>query len=261
MKRLLVLLAFVPFIGNAQLLTSGKNIIKTNLSSIVMKNYHFTYERAILRNLSVSLSYRTMPTSSVPLNNAIEKYINNNISESQGNVKVADFKMGGYAITPEVRLYLGLGRLKGFYVSGYYRMSKFDVSVPVSYTTTYSANTFSKSTVVSGTVKGNAGGLMIGIQKNLAKFLVLDFWLIGGHYGSSKGDLTATVTESFPGSLSSELSSAKQVLEKTETKPFEFEYTTNPSGATTATKGTINGKSTGPWAGIRGAGICIGVRF
>jgi hypothetical protein len=251
MKRLIVLLTMLPFAGQAQLLLGGKNIIKTNLSSIALKNYHITYERSILKRLSVSLSYRTMGETAVPLDNYVEKWLDN------PDVNVGQFKIKGNAITPEVRLYLGSGRMKGFYISGYYRLSNFDVSVPISYQTTFGTNTFKKSTVVSGTIKGNAGGLMIGIQKNIAKFIVLDFWILGGHYGSSTGDMNATITESYPGSLSTEQDAAINELKQTKTRPFEFTYSKTGVSPT----GAINAKSTGPWAGLRAAGICIGVRF
>ncbi len=253
MKRLLVLLAFLPLMGKAQLLLGGKNIIKTNLSSLVLKNYHFTYERALTKHVSLSLSYRTMGDTKVPIQSTVEKYLDD------PNVNVGEFVMSGHAITPEVRLYLGRGRLKGFYIAGYYRSSQFDLSVPVSYSTTFGANTYKKSTVVSGNIKGNAGGLMIGVQKNIAKFLVLDFWILGGHYGSSNGDMTATITESYPGSLSTEQDAAINELKRINTKPFEFEYSKTVN--TPPSSGTINAKSTGPWAGVRAAGICLGVRF
>jgi hypothetical protein len=251
MKRLFVLLALLPFASNAQLLLGGKNIIKTNLSSLVANNYHFTYERHIFKPLSVSLSYRFMPSTKVPLQSYVEKFLDN------PNVNVGGFTMSGNAITPEVRLYLGIGRMKGFYISGYYRMSNFDLSVPISYKTTFSANTYTKSTTVGGTIKGNAGGLMIGIQKNIAKILVLDFWIIGGHYGSSTGDLSASITESYAGSLSTEQDAAINELKRTTTTPFEFTY----SKTGTSPSGTIKAASTGPWAGIRGAGLCLGIRF
>lgn len=254
MKRLIVLLAMLPFAANAQLLLGGKNIIKTNLSSIALKNYHFTYERAILKKLSLSISYRTMGDTKVPIASTVEKYFDD------PNLHVDQFVMSGNAITPELRLYLGRGRMKGFYIAGYYRASKFDVSVPVSYTYTYpnpTPQTYTKSTTVTGTIKGNAGGLMIGIQKNIAKFLVLDFWILGGHYGSSTGDLKASITESYPGSLQTEQDAAINELKRVNTKPFEFTY----SKTGTSPSGTINAASTGPWAGIRALGICLGVRF
>ena len=251
MKRLIVLLAMLPFAGQAQLLLGGKNIVKANLSSLALKNYHLTYERAILKRLSVSLSYRTMAETDVPIASTVEKWLDN------PDINVGQFKIKGSAITPEVRVYLGRGRMKGFYISGYYRASTFDLSVPVSYQTTFGTNNFKKSTVVSGTIKGNAAGLMIGVQKNIAKFLVLDFWILGGHYGSSTGDMNATITESYTGSLSAEQDAAINELKQTETRPFEFTY----SKTGTSPTGTINAKSTGPWAGVRALGICLGVRF
>ncbi|MBC7652082.1 MAG: DUF3575 domain-containing protein, partial [Deinococcales bacterium] len=45
MKKVLYLLAFLPLVTQAQSLLNGKNIIKTNLSSLALRNYNISYER------------------------------------------------------------------------------------------------------------------------------------------------------------------------------------------------------------------------
>ena len=56
-----------------------------------------------------------MPKSTVPFKEKLEEFINNN------DVKVNDFQMGNFAITPELRLYLSKGKMKGFYIAPYAR--------------------------------------------------------------------------------------------------------------------------------------------
>ena len=51
MKRFLLSAILLPIIGMAQekqaTATVPKNILRVNLSSLVLKNYHVTYERAL----------------------------------------------------------------------------------------------------------------------------------------------------------------------------------------------------------------------
>ena len=51
MKKLLVIIAFVPVFANSQKLIGGKNIIKTNLTGDAIGNYNLTYERSILKKM------------------------------------------------------------------------------------------------------------------------------------------------------------------------------------------------------------------
>jgi hypothetical protein len=45
---------------------------------MALKNYHFTFERHIFKNISFSLSYRTMPKTSIPFQDLIREQMGSN---------------------------------------------------------------------------------------------------------------------------------------------------------------------------------------
>jgi len=238
MKKIIFLLLCLPMFAGAQSLIGGKNILRWNLGSLALKNYHFTYERSLTKRLSLSVSYRTMPKGAVPFQSQLEKAINSS------DVNFSNFQIGNTAWTIEGRLYLGLGRMKGFYLAPYLRFADFDLSAPVKYT----SGTASKEANFVGNVKSTSPGLMIGWQFQLVGKLVMDIQLIGGHYGHSNGDLN------FIAPLNAQEQTAlQQSINNIKSDPFKFTSTVTANGAQI--------KTDGPWAGIRGANIGIGLRF
>jgi hypothetical protein len=79
---------------------------------------------------------------------------------------------------------------------------------------------------------------------------VLDIWFIGGHYGSSNGSLNFVAPEKLP---SQAVTALQQALDDTKVNPFELKSKVTQNGATADMKG--------PWAGFRGLGISLGLRF
>lgn len=242
MKKLLFLAMLLPFLNaNAQKLIGGKNIIKWNVGSMAARNYHFTYERSLTKNISFSLSYRTMSKGTLPFKDQFKEVINSN------DINLDNFQIGNTAITPELRIYLSLGRMKGFYLAPYVRFASFDLGAPIKYT----ASTFpliEKEAVFNGKIKSTSAGLMIGYQFQIATKIVLDFQIIGGHYGTSKGDLNfASVLTPF------EQTELEKTIREVDAKPFKFEPTVSSTGAQIV--------SDGPWAGIRGLNLGLGIRF
>jgi chemotaxis receptor (MCP) glutamine deamidase CheD len=65
MKKSILVLMLLPFFANAQIF-GGNNIIKANLSSLAFGNYHATFERAILKKMSISISYRYGEKKAIP---------------------------------------------------------------------------------------------------------------------------------------------------------------------------------------------------
>lgn len=245
MKHLLCLLCCIPFFAEAQVpVLKGKNTLKINASSLVARNYHFTYERKITRRVSLSVAYRTMPKGNLPFQSTFEDLIQSE------DINFGRFQIGNTAITPELRLYVGKGNLKGFYIAPYMRFANFDLTAPVSYSTTSGTSTFTKEADFTGKIKSTSGGLMFGTQHRIFKILVIDIWIIGGHYGTSKGDLNFVATTPL---TAQEQQSLKQNLDEIDPSPFKFTNTVNANGAQI--------KSDGPWAGIRGLGINLGFRF
>lgn len=242
MKKAIIILLLFPFLSNAQSLIGGSNILKWNLSSLALRNYHFTYERHIFKNVSLSVSYRTMPKGPVPYQKTLESYINSS------EINFNNMQMGNTAITPELRIYLSLKKMKGFYIAPYVRIASFDLSAPVKYTTNVTTPATTKEALFNGKINSTSAGIMIGYQFQLLTKLVLDFQIIGGHYGTSKGDLN------FVAQLSPlEQQSLRDNLNKIDATPFKFTSTVNANGA------IIN--TDGPWAGIRGLNIGLGLRF
>lgn len=242
MKKLFVVLIFIPFLGQSQQLFGGKNILKISLSSLAFNNYHFTYERNIFKNISFSISYRSMPKGAIPYQNEIRDQINSN------EINFDNFLIGNTAITPELRIYFSLHKMKGFYIAPYARIANFDVTVPVKYTSNGTVPPASKEALMDGKIKSTSAGLMIGYQFQLFKKLALDFQIIGGHYGTSKGDLF------FASTLSPfEQQTLRDNLNNLQVDPFKFTSTVSSTGA------QIN--TDGPWAGIRAINLGLGFRF
>ncbi len=249
MKKIIVILFCLPMFAGAQSLIGGKNILRWNIGSVALRNYHFTYERSLTKHFSASISYRTMAKGALPFQDELAKKINSS------NVDFGNFQMGNTAWTLEGRLYLGLGRMKGFYLAPYLRFANFDLAAPVKYTYTSTVagptfgQTYSKSANFTGNVKSTSPGLMVGWQFTLVGKLVLDLQIIGAHYGHSNGDLNfaATLTNDEVTALQNSINDIKN-----KTSPFTVSGTASNSGARITTDG--------PWLGIR-SNIGIGLRF
>ncbi len=254
MKKLIIILLFIPFCTNAQKLLGGKNILKTNILGDAITNYNITYERSIAKKLSLSVGLRYMPKSTLPtfLKDKIESLADDK------NLRLSDFQMGNFAITPELRLYLSAGKMKGFYIAPYVRYASFDMQVPMTYDYTSGGNAEKGSALFNGTITSFSGGLLLGTQFQIAKKLVLDLWIIGGHYGTSSG--TMVVTDFSPAiDDASKRSGFDAVIDNINNKeygPFKFKAEVDKPGYT---KATIT--STGAWAGVRALGLSLGVRF
>lgn len=250
MKKVLFILALLITLQvNAQKLIGGNNIIKGNLTSFALKNYHLSFERSLNHFMSVSASYRYMPKGSLPLQAIAKKYIDNPA------INFDLFQMGNNALTFESRFYLGLQKMSGFYIAPYARFADFDLSIPVEYTYTpegsfIAPTPITKSANLDGVIKSTSYGAYIGLQKQLLTKLVIDIWFIGGHFGSSNGSLNFIAPEKLP---TQAVSALQKALDNTKVSPFEITSKVNQNGATADMKG--------PWAGFRGLGVSLGLRF
>jgi hypothetical protein len=245
MKKIIILLAVIPAFAQAQLL-GGKNIIKANLSSLAFGNYHATFERAILKKMSISVSYRYGEKKALPLEKLTRDFIDD------PNLNFGRFMLGNSAITPELRLYLGMGKMKGFYVAPYARFANFDFTIPVKYQTGFNAT---PEADFVGTIKSTSYGVMFGTQYQILKKLVLDIWIVGGHYGTSSGELIADISKNPAPIGSSERTSLQNAINGLDLSPFKVTGTIAADGRSATLL------SDGPWAGVRGLGLSLGFRF
>lgn len=220
------------------------NFVKLNLTGIIFKNYSLQYERVLNKTFSVAASFRTMPKTSVPLKNLLLKAIDD---DQETKDAIEALRVSNFAFTPEVRIYLGKGYGRGFYVAPFYRYAKFKAdNVRVTF-----QNSANQDNVISlgGDVTANTGGLMFGAQWALGKHVALDWWILGAHYGSGKGTLAGIAAKPLS---ASEQASLRNELDNLELPLSDISYTVTANGATVYIDG--------PWAGIRG-GITLGVKF
>jgi hypothetical protein len=252
MKKIFTLfLLIIAFNASSQKLIGGNNILKTNLSADAINNYNLTFERSINRFISLSVNYKTMPLSKLPLKSIAKQFIDNPA------INFDNFKFGNTTITFEGRFYLGLSKMSGFYIAPYIRYGNYDLSVPINYTYTpenpspnISLPPVPVNANLDGTIRTQSYGAHVGMQFQLLTKLVLDISFIGGHYGTSTGKLNFMAPNDFPKPAQVEL---QRILDNTKANPFSLKSVVNSRGATTDTEG--------PWAGLRGSGIGLGLRF
>ena len=242
MKKFFFIFLLFPILSRAQL--GDKNVIKVNVASLAVKNFHFIYERSITKHFSISLGYRFMPKGEVPFESQLEKAIDD------PDINIPSVQMGNSAITPELRFYLGKGRMNGFYFAPYARFATFDVTVPVKYQNT-SNPLLDREALFSGKITSTSGGLLFGVQRTILKVLKLDIWIIGGHYGSCDGTLNATNIN--PPMDAAERADLDNELKNLDVKPFKA---TGKTTSSTSADVTVSG----PWAGVR-SGLTLGLRF
>lgn len=224
---------------------AGKNIFKINLTALFLNQYNFQYERVISKRISLVVGYRTMPEGPVPFK---QKLIDNSTDPAGAKDAFDALSISNSAITPELRLYTGKkGYGKGFYLAPFYRMATFKASgFNIDFT---NAAGNPSSMQLSGELKGNTYGLMMGAQWSLGKHVSLDWHILGAHYGNSNGTLYGRSSVSLTTAEQTDLLNSMKDIDIPLT---EERYTVNANGATMEMKG--------PWAGIRAA-IGLGIRL
>ena len=230
-----------------------KNIVKTNFTAFAFRNINITYERSFTKMFSANVSFSTMPSGEVPF---LKNFLSDEDYDELGLLNLSSF-----AFTLEPRIYLGKGYGKGFYLAPYYRNSSFkaenfiynfELEKYIETEDGYGDYTYEEIPLnTSGKIKANSFGLMIGTQFFLNKSgsLIMDLWIIGAHYGSSKGDFDFVSKHTLTPEQQAAL---KEDIEGLDIPVLDYEVTTSAKGA--------HVKVNGPWAGLR-SGLSIGYRF
>lgn len=228
----------------------SKNLVKINVGALFLKNYSFQYERAVGRKISVGLGVRFAPKSSLPFKSKFKDLAD----DDEVSRQIDNFRTGNFALTPEVRFYLGKkGVFKGFYLAPFARYATYSGELPYKYEaidpTTGATLPGEKELFMSGRINTISGGLMIGAQWKLSRLVYLDWWILGASAGSSTGNLKGT----SPTPLNTaEQEGLREALADLNNDYIKTESTVDANGAYT--------KVDGPWYTVR-AGICLGVRF
>lgn len=222
------------------------NMIKINLLALPLKTFTLQYERIIKKYLSVALSVRYMPNGSVPYKNWIYNRFGDDDPDSKETID--NMKISNFAITPEVRFYVGKkGNGSGFYIAPSYRYAHFTLdNIEYSYVDDTDEESYIK---MSGDMKANFGGFLLGAQWPLGKHLSLDWWIFAPFIGGERTSLSGTT--SVP--LSEEdQQSLREELEDIDIPYTNTEVQVNENGASIKLNGLMAGIS---------AGLAFGVRF
>lgn len=220
------------------------NLLKVNLTALVVKNYSLQYERVLNKRLGIAVAFRTMPTTSVPLKGLILKFAD----DDPDTEEVLDrLRLSNFAITPEVRWYVGKkGYGRGFYIAPFYRYSKYKSDELVF---EYDNLNVEETITLKGEQSSHTAGILFGAQWFFGKNISLDWWILGPHYGPGKGDFSGQTDHLL---TPQEQNSLRQALEDIDIPFADKTVTVNASGA--------NIRLNGGWAGVR-TGLLLGIRF
>ena len=225
--------------------TDGKYLIKLNLLALPLNNFSFQAERAIGNKIAVGLGFRFMPKSELPLKSQIENLIDD--PETWDQIK--NVRTGNFAITPEVRFYMGKGVFRGFYVAPFVRFARYTLDLPFNFDVPNSTGGSTAELIpLSGDLNAITGGVLLGAQWKITNLIYLDWSFFGPQYGGSNGSISGKrpLTTDEQNALREELLSLDDLpLVKTT-------YTVDRNGANVDFKG--------PWAGIRSS-FSVGFRF
>lgn len=225
-----------------------KNMIKMNVSALVIKTFSVQFERAINPKTTVAANAHFMPYGNLPFKNTVAK------AASMDYVNFNNFKAGNAGLNIELRYYVGSkGAFNGFYIGPYIGYNHYKVSLPINYTSVLNEGEVSKTDVFKGNINTYTWGLQIGSQFKLSKSLYLDWWIAGVSSGKSDGMLTTGRNQSYSkadqASLGNKLNQLKSDV---------------PFGSVQAYKVTDNSATVnmnGSWVGVKGFGINLGYRF
>ncbi len=229
-----------------------KNIVKINLSSLVLNSYNLSYERSLTRKITFVGGYSFIPKTNISSIFLVEKALDEFIDEDDDirdyltNSTVAD-----KTYTGEIRFYSGKKPgARGLYLSLYGRYMNLDAT----YTHEYEANSNTYIIPIDGNVQGFGGGLMVGSQWLIAKRIAFDWYIVGGHFGKMKMNLTGTAN------LSAMTPEEQRDLEEEIESINDYMIGSSKVEATVTDNGvTVKGNT--PFAGIRGLGFSLGIAF
>lgn len=223
---------------------SGLNLIKINAAALPIGTISLQYERAVAKKISVALGFRLMPEGDLPLKSSIKKLVD----DDEAWTHFENLKTGNFAITPEVRFYMGQRVFKGFYIAPFARIANYTAKMPYEFEYEHPIDgTIEDSIPLDGKISTFSGGVLFGAQWKLSKLVYLDWWILGPHYGTSNGDITGKKSLS-----TEEQIGLRYALEDLDDLPFVDKTEVSSTGAKVDIKG--------PWGGVR-AGLALGFRF
>jgi hypothetical protein len=228
-----------------------RNSVKMNLVSLVLNNYSFSYERVLSPRLSVVGSYGFMPEKVLGDRELVKRIARRFIDVEQAASDLDIITTSTNTFTGEVRLYGSKHPgARGFYASLYGRYMRLNVKYPDIYR---SVENKPYHIPYQGTLHGVGAGLMAGFQWLIREQVTLDWYILGGHYGKMFGDVVAVKDLS-------EMSPAEKAGLKEDIEHYVSIGDKQYMEATVTDEG-VKAKAFGPFLGVRGFGINLGIAF
>lgn len=228
-----------------------RNILKLNLMSLPFKNLSFQYERSLIPNISVAVGFRIMSDGTLPLRQFSSELAKEFKVNNQDVINIVhNTRANGWAVTPELKFFLGAGNGKGFYLAPFYRYETFTLNTVYQYID--DQNEIAKVDF-SGLYKSSGVGLQIGVQFLLANRLNIDWWIAGPYYATQTGSLNADYNNMSVANQEN----LRRTLEGLNMQTTTINYTVTPNVTASNASAVIKGTS----YLARLMGVTIGVKF
>lgn len=220
------------------------NQIKIGLTPLIFNTYSVNYERAVGDYTGLSLGVKLQPSSGFPLKSILVPLLSDDDEETETTLNNLAFKHT--AVTLEYKVYSAKkGYGQGFYWGPYYRYGNYSAAIPF-----YDYDDLAKPyRVEEFNYNSHSAGLFIGTEWNIGDRLVIDWQILGIHWGISKGKGQYKSTTALDKFDQDEL---KAIIDENELFNSYTILSINQFGAEVE----INK----PWYGIR-SGISIGIKF
>jgi hypothetical protein len=215
-----------------------QNVVKLNLFALAFTNFSLQYERAFGEKISGALGFTVMPSRGLP-------------SALSSDPTVGKMKISDWSITPEFRWYPGTnkGAPHGFYIAPYLRYSSTSLELPLDFTP--SGGLAPRTYNIEGNYSGFGGGVMFGVQWLIKEKVSIDWWILGGHYGT--GSASVSIKDDFTVLPPAQRAELKAELDAIEIPAGKI------SSSITDTEAKIDVTSL-PYFGVR-SGLTIGYAF
>ena len=176
-----------------------KNIVKFNLTGLILKSAGFQYEHKISRKTSLALGLIYRPKGSWFLSHYYDTTTASTGYSQESKFMLASSRLRSFSITPEFRYYLGRQAPKGLYLAAFARLKFNKTQFTYHY---YDDVNFVQRTAL-GILNENmiGGGVLFGYQLVTRKRLTIDFWFLGPWIGNQHVKLSSSVNANNINSL------------------------------------------------------------
>lgn len=228
-----------------------KNFIKINLSSLLVGNLSFQYERVLIPRVSAALGVRVMPTQNLPLENTVtyvlDSYAGIVLEDSETKDVFNNLKINGLALTPEIRFYFNKHN-KGLYLGIFGRYEKYNA---VYKNLEIKIDNKIQIARIDADYNSAGVGLQLGVHFKLSKHFYLDWWILGPY-------ITQTRIDANVRGYKINDSQFEELEEKLNDISFDNQFL---STKINVGKTSSSIKMNGNLAGVRAMGLALSFRF